>query len=168
MRRVNTIFRPLAQPVNERRILTDDFLGRMMSLPRYNIFNYTDGEVSNLHCRIGRHRATWSFYHDDRRHRRRRITRKRLGHFPGMSTAEARDAARIERGRAAAGDLSPGKRAAVKVETSLAEYVAHLERRSAAKGKPARWAINVKYIVKKHIAPRWGQWSLSDIAMHPG
>ena len=43
-----------------------------------------------------------------------------------------------------------------------------MERRSAAKGKPATWAKNVRHLVKKHIAPRWGQWSLADIAMHPG
>ena len=85
-----------------------------------------------------------------------------------MRTDEARDAARIERGRVAAGDLGPGKREAVKVETSLAEYVAHLERRSAAKGKPARWAKNVRHLSRSIIPPRWGQWSLNDIAVHPG
>jgi integrase len=108
------------------------------------------------------------FYWDDRRHRRRRITSKRLGFFPAMRTEEARDAARVERGRVAAGEVGPGKREAVKVETSLAEYVAHLERKAAAKHKPARWAYNVRHLVKSIIAPRWGQWSLADIAIHPG
>jgi integrase len=117
---------------------------------------------------LGRHRATWLFYWDDRRHRRRKITSKRLGFFPTMPTAGARDAARIERGKIAAGDISPGKRESIKVETSLAEYVAHLERRSAAKDKAPRWAVNVKHVIKKHLGPRWGSWSLTDIAMHPG
>jgi hypothetical protein len=54
-----------------------------------------------------------------------------------MTTEQARDAARIERGRIAAGDLSPGKREAIKVETSLAEYVAYLERKAASKGQAA-------------------------------
>jgi hypothetical protein len=46
--------------------------------------------------------------------------------------------------------------------------VAHLERRSAAKDKAPRWAVNVKHVIKKHLGPRWGPWSLTDIAMHPG
>ena len=56
----------------------------------------------------------------------------------------------------------------MKVDTSLAEYIQHLERKSAAKGKPATWAHNVKHLAKKHILPKWGQWSLADVAMHPG
>ena len=135
---------------------------------RERIILYRDPTTDGLQLRLGRHRATWLFYWDDRRHRRRRITSKRLGFFPAMRTEEARDAARVERGRVAAGEVGPGKREAVKVETSLAEYVAHLERKAAAKHKPARWAYNVRHLVKSIIAPRWGQWSLADVAMHPG
>lgn len=146
----------------------DNFLYAQLSFERDRVWVLRDPTTNGLQIRLGRHRATWLFYHDDRSHRRRKITSKRLGWFPEMRTEGARDAARIERGRVAAGDLGPGKREAVKVETSLAEYVAHLERKSAAKGKPATWAKNVRHLVKKHIAPRWGQWSLADIAMHPG
>lgn len=166
--RVSTVGRPLLPLVKEQRLLTDDFLEKMLALPRYTTFLYLDTETAGLQCRIGKHRATWIFYHDDRRHGRRRYISKRLGFFPGTSTAEARDAARIWRGRVAANDLGPGKREAVKVETSLAEYLAYLERQSTTKGKPARWALNVRHIAKKHILPRWGQWSLAEIAVHPG
>ena len=140
----------------------------MLTFPRHEVPLLATPKRKAYKCRLGRHRATWLFYHDDRRHRRRKITSKRLGFFPGIATEEARDAARIERGRVAAGDLWPGKREAIKVEVSLAEYVAYLERRSATKGKPATWAKNVRHLVGKHIAPRWGQWSLADVAMHPG
>jgi integrase len=160
--------KPFAPLVKERRALSDDFLTKLLSYPRYTTYLIIDTETAGLQCRVGRHRATFLFYHDDRRHQRRRITSKRLGWFPGMSTAEARDAARIERGRVAAGDLGPGKREAIKVETSLAEYAAYLERQSAAKGKPATWAKLMRHIARKHIAPRWGQWTLADIAVHPG
>ncbi len=146
----------------------DNFFDAVLQFPRERIILYRDPTTDGLQLRLGRHRATWLFYWDDRRHRRRKITSKRLGFFPAMPTAEARDAARIERGKVAASEVGPGKREAVKVETSLAEYVAHLERKAAAKGKPARWAKNVRHIVKKHITPQWGQWSLSDIALHPG
>ncbi len=154
--------------VKERRVLTDDFLERMLAYPRYTTFWFFDTETNGLQCRVGRHRATWLFYHDDRRHRRRKITTKRLGFFPGTSTAQARDAARIERGRVAAGDVGPGKKEAVKVETSVAEYLAHLERKSKEKGKAATWAKNARSVVNKHINPKWGQWSLADLVAHPG
>jgi integrase len=147
----------------------DTFVDAVMAFDeRERVITYTDPTVDGLQLRLGRHRATWLFYWDDRRHRRRKITSKRLGFFPTMPTAEARNAARIERGKIAAGDISPGKRESIKVETSLAEYVAHLERRSAAKDKEPRWAVNVKHIIKKHLGPRWGSWSLADIAIHPG
>lgn len=146
----------------------DSYIEAVMEFERERVIIYTDPTTDGLQLRLGRHRATWLFYWDDRRHRRRKITSKRLGFFPAMRTADARDAARIERGRVAAGDVGPGKREAVKVETSLAEYVAHLERKAAAKHKPARWAYNVRHLVKSIIAPRWGQWSLADVAMHPG
>ena len=94
----------------------------MSAFERERVIVYADPTTDGLQCRLGRHRTTWLFYWDDRR-RRRRITGKRLGHYPAMSTAEARDAARIERGKIAAGDTSPGKRESVKVETSLTEYV---------------------------------------------
>jgi len=158
-------FAPL---VKEQRLLSDDFLTKLLAYPRYTTFLFLDTETTGLQCRVGRHRATWIFYYDDRRHGRRTYTSKHLGFFPGTTTAEARDAARIWRGKVAAGDLGPGKREAVKVETSLAEYIAYLERQSATKQKPATWAGLVRHLTKKHIAPRFGQWSLAEIAMHPG
>jgi integrase len=60
------------------------------------------------------------------------------------------------------------KREAVKVEISVAEYLAYLEREAAAKGKSATWAKNARSVANKHILPRWGQWTLSDLAQHPG
>ena len=147
----------------------DAFLDAQLSFDdRDRVWVLRDPTTDGLQIRLGRHRATWLFYWDDRRHRRRRITSKRLGFFPAMRTDEARDAARIERGKVAAGELSPGKREAIKVEVSVTEYIAHLERRSATKNKPPRWAKNVRQLAKKHILPRWGQWSLNDIAVHPG
>ena len=112
--------------------------------------------------------ATWQFYWHDRRLGRDKIVYTRLGHFPSTSTEDARNAARIERGKIAAGVLEPGKREAIKAETSLAEYIAYLERKAKSKGKPPRWAANVKALVRKHIGPRWNQWSLADLAVHPG
>jgi integrase len=158
-------FAPL---VKERRALSDDFLEKLLAYPRYTTFLFLDTETNGLQVRVGRHRATWRFDHDDRRHGRRKYTSKTLGHFPDMRTADARQAARVWIGTVAAGKAGPGKREAVKVEVSLAEFIAHLERVSARKGKPARWAKNVKQAVRKHLGPEFGQWSLADLAVHPG
>jgi len=154
--------------VKERRALTDDFLEKLLAFPRYTTFQFFDTQTNGLQCRVGRHRATWMLYHDDRRHQRRRITTKRLGFFPAMRTAEARDEALIERGKIAAGDNGPGKKEAIKVDVSVTEYIARLERNAAKKGKAALWAKNVRSIVNKHIKPQWGSWTLADLATHPG
>jgi integrase len=147
----------------------DNFLDAVTTFDELErVILYRDPTTDGLQLRLGGRTATWLFYWDDRRRRRRKITSKRLGHYPAMRTEEARDAARVWRGKIAAGDVGPGKRESVKVETSLTEYVAHLERKSAAKGKPALWAKNVKHLVKKHILPKWGQWSLADLTQHPG
>ena len=124
--------------VRTRRELSDAYLESVLDFPRDRTFLLIDADTDGLQCRLGAHRATWLFYHDDRRHARRKMTSKRLGFFPAMTTEQARDAARIERGRIAAGDLSPGKREAIKVETSITEYVAYLESKIAKrKRKPS-------------------------------
>ena len=167
--RVSTVGRPLARSSKSSGLLTDDFLEKMLAFPRYTTYLYLDTETAGLQCRIGRHRATWIFYHDDRRHQRRKYISKRLGFFPGISTAEL--ATPRASGAARSPPMTSGrvKREAVKVETSLAEYVAHLERRSTAKGKPATWAKLVRqHRQKAHRCHGSGQWSSADIAVHPG
>jgi integrase len=164
--------------VRTRREISDPYLETVLDFPRDRTVLLIDTDTDGLQCRLGAHRATWLFYHDDRRHGRRKITSKRLGFFPAMSTEQARDAARIERGRIAAGDLSPGKREAIKVEASVTAYIAHLESKIAKRNtkavalgqpaKPARWAVNVRNYAKNHILPKWGNWTLSDLATHPG
>jgi integrase len=154
--------------VRTRRELNDAYLESVLNFPRDRTFLLIDNDTDGLQCRLGAHRATWLFYHDDRRHGRRKITSKRLGFFPGTSTEEARDKARIERGRIAAGDLSPGKREAIKLDTSMAEYIDHLKRKAARNEKPARWATNVQNYAKNYILPRFGGWTLADLALHPG
>jgi hypothetical protein len=146
----------------------DRYLEAVLDFPRERVTLYRDPSTEGLQCRVGAHRVTWQFYHDDRRGGRRRITSKRLGFFPGMSAAEARNAARIERGKVAAGEVGPGKREAIKLDAAMAEYIDHLERKAARNDKPARWALNVRNYAKNHILPRFGTWTLADLAMQPG
>jgi integrase len=146
----------------------DGFLESILNFPRDRVVLYRDTSCDGLQCRVGAHRTTWLFYHDDRRAGRRRYISKRLGFFPTMRTEDARNAARVERGKVAAGEVAPGKREAVKLDTSMAEYIDHLERKAAKNGKEARWARNVKNYNKNYILPRFGGWTLADLAMHPG
>jgi len=69
-----------------------------------------------------------------------------------MTLAGARRAALVVAGRIAGGRVRPGKRAAVRLEAAMADYIAHLEAQSARRGKPARWA----YIAGK-IAAAFGK-----------
>jgi hypothetical protein len=85
----------------------DNFFDAVLQFPRDRIILYRDLTTDGVQLRLGRHRATWLFYWDGRRHRRRKITSKRLGFFPAMPTAKARDAARVERGRVAASESVP-------------------------------------------------------------
>ena len=124
--------------------------------------------VTGLRARVGQHRVTLYFHHDDRTHGQRKITSKRLGHWPATTIKEARGMARIEAGRIAAGNGEPGKRAAVKFEEAFADYVAYLERKADANGKPRRWARNVAQLGRQLLLPQWGGWSLADMSTQPG
>lgn len=146
----------------------DSYLENILDFPRDRVVLYRDTSCDGLQCRVGAHRTTWLFYHDDRRGGRRRYISKRLGFFPTMRAEEARNAARVERGKVAAGEVGPGKREAIKLHTSMAEYVDHLKRKAARNEKPARWAANVQNYAKNYILPRFGSWTLADLAMHPG
>jgi integrase len=126
-----------------------------------------DTRVEGLRVRVGKHRVTFFFRHDDRRNGQRRITVETLGHFPAMTVKEARDAAKIIAGRVAAGSAGPGKRAALRFDDAMTDYLGHLKRKAERAGKPARWAYNVAKLVKGPLA-RWSGWSLADMATNPG
>jgi hypothetical protein len=102
----------------------------------------SDTRVEGLRVRLGKHRVTFFFRHDDRRNGQRKITAETLGHFPGMTVKEARDAAKIIAGKVASGAAGPGKRAALRFDNAMADYLDHLERKAArahtasGRGKP--------------------------------
>ena len=61
----------------------------------------------------------------------------------------------------------PGKRKAAKFSAALDEYLAHLERQSERRGKPARWAKNVRSLSRLYLIPRWGKWPLAEMSGSP-
>jgi integrase len=113
------------------------------------------------------HRITFFFFQEHRIHGVRSTTCKRLGHWPATTTDEARRAALEIAGRNASGRIEPGRRAAVKFESAMVEYLAHLRAQSAKRGKPARWAYAVESINRVHLQPRWGGWTLAEMSDSP-
>lgn len=96
-----------------------------------------EGEVKiGLRVRVGKRRVTWSFLKEHRIHGKRGVSFKRLGFFPAMDTKAARQAALIEAGRVASGRITPGRKAAIKFEAALSDYIAHARQRAEKKAKP--------------------------------
>jgi hypothetical protein len=135
-----------------------------------------DTKQPGLRCRIGKNRASWVFYHDNRRHGRGRkgnskgrVTSKVLGQFPVMRTDDARRAAAVEAGKLASGTALPGKRNAQKFHTAWAAYLDRLKSKVATANKqrqregiapkPARWAANAEFWGKQWLLPQFGSWT---------
>jgi hypothetical protein len=45
-------------------------------------------------------------------------------------------------------------------------YVDYLERKAASKGKPPRWAKNVRQLGKQLLLPKWANWTLRAECWH--
>lgn len=132
--------------------------------------------VPGLRARIGKHRVTWIYRHDDRRNKvplntrgkRRRITVKRLGFYPDMNVDAAREAAKIWAGKVAEGIPTPGKKEQTKFREAFTEYVAYLKSKAAEEGKEPRWAKNVQQLGNQLMLPEWGDWTLFEMAQDYG
>jgi integrase len=145
--------------------LTD---ARISALTDFDILGlHRDKSMLNLYLRIGIKRNSWMFL-DERRIRGERIIVSRvLGHFPAMSAIDARAAAFQIKGEIAEGNAPVGKRKAIKFDAALDEYLAHLRRKAANAGKPARHAYNVESLARLYLRPKFGQWSLADMSADP-
>ncbi len=119
-----------------------------------------DDRVRGLHARFGRHRTSWVFQKEHRRHGKRGLTYKTLGTFPAMTVTNARKAALMEAGRVAAGRITPGKRTAIKVAAALDAYVEYLRTRKAG----SRWPDNVLSLARVHILPEFAGWPLHELS----
>jgi len=81
-----------------------------------------------------------------------------------MNVADARKGALKIAGRIAADRIEPGKRSAAKFADAMDEYLAHLVRQSERRGKPARWAKNVRSLSRLYLLPQWGKWPLAEMS----
>ncbi|MGH6670736.1 MAG: hypothetical protein ACRECV_02025 [Xanthobacteraceae bacterium] len=84
-----------------------------------------------------------------------------------MTVKAARAAALVHAGRIAAGRIAPGKRSAVKFDAAFDDYCSFLEAKAKRKGKPARWAYNVRQLGKSILLPEFGRWPLADLSHSP-
>jgi integrase len=84
-----------------------------------------------------------------------------------MSVDAARDQARINIGKKLEGTMPANARAGIKFEDAFTDYCDYLERRAAAKGKPPRWARNVRQLGRQLILPKWSGWTLSGMSESP-
>ena len=88
-------------------------------------------------------------------------------HWPALNVADARKEALKIAGRIAADRIEPGKRSAAKFADAMDEYLAHLVRQSERRGKPARWAGNVRSLSRLYLIPQWGKWPLAEMSGSP-
>jgi integrase len=116
---------------------------------------------------VGSRGVAWQFFHQRRDHGRRVHTFKTLGTFPQTNSDAARKAAAILAGNVAAGNAPQAKGAGVRFETAFEDYCDYLERKALAKGKPPRWARNVRQLGKQLLLPRWRGWTLAEMSERP-
>jgi integrase len=127
--------------------------------PRERRYQVADTEVTGLALRVSRTKKTWVMVARFGRH----PTRRRLGHFPEMTLAQARDEARKWRV-----SLSNGKDPTVerarerrRREHSFAsvcdDYIADIKRRGLRRAHEAEREI------KRELVSRWGKRAICDI-----
>ncbi len=128
---------------------------------------FADSVVSGLRIRVGVHRTSWLFFQRHRIKGKRSTTFRALGTWPLMDVAKARKEALIVAGKVAGGTIDPSKREAIKFETAFTAYLAYLATKAEKNGKPPRWHDNVKKLGDKIILPKFGKWTLIELANSP-
>lgn len=129
---------------------------------------YPDRKLPGLFLLIGARRTTWRYHTRYSVNGHRRIEFKTLGHWPEISTAEARKRAALEIGRTAQKIDKEPEPEPVRVDVAFAVYLDYLKSKAEKNGKPPRWYYNAKKLVDKIILPEFGNWTLNDLAKKPG
>jgi hypothetical protein len=84
-----------------------------------------------------------------------------------MSVEAARDRAKVMTAHVITGSLPPSKNTGVKFGEAFEAYMVYLEAKAASKGKPPRWARNVRYLANQMILPQWKNWTLAEMSERP-
>jgi integrase len=139
-----------------------------------------DTEVRGLRLRIGKHRATWSYFAQhrtgsvdpDKGRRRLATTCEVVGYWSpvpneGVSVRDARKGALRIAGREAEGKVMPGRRDALGFTKAFDDYCAHLHRKAIKAGKKPLWHGKVQSLGKLHMKPKWDGWTLAKMSAAP-
>lgn len=161
--------------------LTDRYLNPLVSFPDADPQTIWDAKVHGLRLRIGRHKATWSFFRQYRERGERSSIHRVLGHYStmageGMSVAAARKAALQLAGKSVRHSVEAEK---LTFSAAFDDYCAYLLRKvrlaneaalkldSTAPQKDAGWHKNVQGLGRLYLLPTWGHLTLSELSARP-
>jgi integrase len=107
---------------------------------------------------------TWFVFYRRRTDNRRRIYK--LGEYPGVSLAQARELAEIEQGKIAAGCDPQAQREEIRTQApaeTVAELAAlYLEEYAAVQKRPKGYRMD-KWQLNTYVLPRWGRRMVTEI-----
>lgn len=147
------------------RRLTDEHIGALREFDTRG--TYPDSIVFGLHVYIGATKTIWRFQRRRRIKGQRLTAFKTLGEWPMMNVETARKEAEVVAGKIAGGVAEPSKRNAIKFETAFVTYLDYLKAKAEKNSKPPRWHDNVEKLGEKIILPKFGKWSLIELANSP-
>lgn len=150
----------LATKSRQFRKLTDRFIEAAIDFGEGEPRVFWDATVHGLKIRIGRTRHSWTYFRQGRFRGDRYTVARRLGFYPSMGVIEARKAALALAGRIAEGKPIIGKRRAVTLDRAAADYIADLKKRE----KKYRF---VESMLRVHLTPAFGKWTLAELSASP-
>jgi integrase len=146
-------------------MLTDRLIRTAKVRKGLNQRELRDQRVQGLVCRVYKTgvRVWFLFYRRKEDNRRRHL---KLGVYPGVSLAQARELAEIELGKIAAGDDPQAEReelrAQPQVETVAELAEAYLSEYAEAQKRPAGYRMD-RWQLDTYVLPRWGRRLATDV-----
>ena len=159
-------------PAKVYRKLTDRYIGSVWDFGEGETRELWDAKVRGLRIRLGKHRATWTFFQQHRRRGKRSTTCRRLGYWSavpnvGVSVIAAQRAALRLAGRSADGRIEPSAKEALTFTKAFADYCTYLLDKATAAGKEPTWHKNVVGLGRLYLKPKFDGWTLAEISRAP-
>ena len=159
-----------------RRNLTDRMIEGIASFADDGPKVIWDSKVQELRLRIGPLRSaspivlgkvTWTYFAEHKRRGVRSTTCRRLGHWPAVTVAMARKAAKGLGGRLVDGRIEASAKNALTFSDAFGDYCAYLLRKALKDGREPRWHRNVTGLGRLYLTPKFGGWTLAEISRDP-
>lgn len=126
-----------------------------------------DSKYLELMVRVGRTKVTWSYFAEHKRDGRRTTTCRRLGHWPAVTVAEARKAAKRFGGRLVDGRIEASAKDALRFTDAFDNYLDHLHRKAILAGRKPVWWHKVRNLGKLYLKPRFDGMTMAEISRDP-